>query len=141
MLGQQQEQPLELAVPPEQKTLFSSTPNPQGVFLVPVLSLELVPPNRILFGEGPVKKHPVQNKPYLRSWSSKRLWSSQPRINMGVLHINLMTQKNKKWPLKEFEHCADLGVEAVCLDSRLLFQYLHHKNSIEAMELIRHVYV
>ena len=92
MLGQQQERPLELAVPPEQKTLFSSTPNPQGVFLVPVLSLELVPPNRILFGEGPVKKHHVQYKPYLRSWSSKRLWSSQPRINMGVLHINLDTQ-------------------------------------------------
>ena len=34
------------------------------------------------------------------------------------------------------EHCADLGVEAVCRDGRLLFQYLGHKNSIEAVELI-----
>ena len=63
VLGQQQEQPLELAEPPEQKTLkfVSATPN-------------------------------LQNKTHL-NLGSKGLWSSQSRINMGVLHVNLKTQE------------------------------------------------
>ena len=61
----------------------------------------------------------ITKKPYLRSWSSKRLRSSQARINMGVLHVNF-------------------GVESVCLDGSLLFQNLHHKDFIEAMDGLGH---
>ena len=34
----------------------------------------------------------LQNKPHL-NLGSKGLWSSQSRINMGVLHVNLKTQE------------------------------------------------